>query len=149
MSNNLDQSAPRPTIITVFAILTLIACGFSLIFALVPDNIFNGSGDVPSPPRDPAFQIADVAMALVKIAGAIFILQMRKIGFYIYTIAEIGVVGLLLYTTKASLDYYDLMIFPSDLALDPAILIIITAIVLIISSIVWVGVYASQLKNMR
>lgn len=149
MSNNLDQSAPRPAIITVFAILTLVSCGMALIFALVPDNIFNGSGDVPSPPRDPGFQIADVVLAAVKIAGAIFLLRMQKIGFYIYTIAEVAVVGLLLYTTKESLDYYDQMIFPSDLAMDPAIFIIITAVVLIISSIVWIGVYASQLKNMR
>ena len=142
------SASQRPTILTIFVILTLVNCGLSLLFALVPDSVFNGLGDAPSPPRDTAFQIADVVLALAKIGGAVLLLRMKKMGFYIYTLAEVGVVGLLLYTTFTTLDYYENMIFDANLTMDPSVFIILTAAVLIISSIVWIGVYASQLKNL-
>ena len=145
----MSSESQRPTILTIFVILTLVNCGLSLLFALVPDSVFNGFGDAPSPPREPAFQIADVVLALAKIGGAVFLLRMQKMGFYIYTIAEIGVVGLLLYTTFTTLEYYENMIFDANLSMDPSVFIILTAAVLIISSIVWIGVYASQLKNLK
>jgi len=136
-------------IITVFAVLSLIGIGLTLIFALVPDDIFNGEGATASPPRDPAFQVVDVILSVIKLIGVYFIFRMMKVGFYLYAAGEVAVAGLLLYQAKQSIDYYDGMIFSEDVPMDPAIFIVVFTAILVIGSIVWISVYASQLKNMR
>lgn len=149
MSNqNLESLGQRPTIITLFSILTITFCVIMIVLAIVPEDVFNGDDAGTSPPRDMTFRIVDIVIALIKVAGAVFLLQMKKIGFYLYTIGEILYVGSLIYVTKQQLDFYDGMIFPADLQLDPTIFITITAAVLIVGSIIWISVYASKLKDM-
>lgn len=143
-----STSDKRPQLITVFAVLSLIGIGLALIFAVAPDNIFNGEGATASPPRDPSFQVLDVILGLIKLVGVIFILRMTKLGFYLYAAAEIAVAGMLLYQAKLSIDFYDTMIFSEDVPMDPAVFIVVFTAILIIGSILWVSVYASELKNM-
>lgn len=149
MSNQkLESLGQRPTIITLFSILTITFCVIMIVLAIVPEDVFNGDDAGTSPPRDMTFRIVDIVIALIKVGGAIFLLQMKKMGFYLYTFGEILYVGSLIYVTKQQLDFYDGMIFPADLQLDPTIFITITAAVLIVGSIIWISVYASKLKDM-
>ncbi len=149
MSNQkLESLGQRPTIITLFSILTITFCVIMIVLAIVPEDVFNGDDAGTSPPRDMTFRIVDIVIALIKVGGAIFLLQMKKMGFYLYTLGEILYVGSLIYVTKQQLDFYDGMIFPADLQLDPTIFITITAAVLIVGSIIWISVYVSKLKDM-
>ena len=150
MSESLDQTPyKRPTIITVFAILTLVSCGFSLIGALLPTDMFSGNSDVPTPPRDDMMRFADGFLAMVKAGAAILILQMRKIGVYLYVGAELMIAGLMVINLKKQLDFYDEMSFYNDLPVDPTIFTIIGVAFGLIFSAVWIAVYVMNLKKMR
>lgn len=150
MNESFDQSPhKRPTIITVFAILTLVSCGFSLISALLPSDLFSGNSNVPTPPRDDMMRLADAFLAMVKIGGAVLILQMRKIGVFLYVGAELLVAALMVFNLKKQLDFFDEMAFYNDMPIDPAIFTIIGVAFGLIFSAVWIGVYVANLKKMR
>lgn len=145
---NLAEPQARPTVITVFAILTLISGGFGLVAALVPDGIFNGSG-MPEVPRDDSLRAIDALLSILKVTGAIFLLQMRKIGFGIYTVAEIGVVILMVINLRKQLAFFEQMTFQKDLFMDPATFVIFGVGASIVLSVVWIAVYGSQMAKMR
>ena len=140
--------AKRPTVITVFAILTLIYCGFSLITALLPEDMFSG-GDAPSPPREPMLQFADVFLSIVKVAGAILILQMRKLGVYLYVGAELLFAVLMVVNLQKQLAFLDEMAYYDDLPMDPGTFVIFGAGVALIASAAWIGIYLYHFQKMR
>ena len=147
-----EGPAPRPTVITIFAILTLVNVGFGLIAALV-GNLVNFGPEMEGMEAlqpTPAENIATVLITMVKGAGAIMILMMRKIGVYLYTATEVILTGLGVYMLLRQLEWLDEnFAYMSDLPFDPSITYIAGVAVSIIFSIVWIAVYFSHIGKMR
>ncbi len=96
--NNLPQAKPaRPTLLTVLCILTFIGSGLSLILFLLTAALFGVMVDyLKSIPGMGAITGAGVGyfvvmfiLAAVSLFGAIKMWGLKKIGFYLYTAAQV------------------------------------------------------------
>ncbi len=145
MGNELENQ--RPKIITLFVTLTFLFCGIMILFAVVPDSVFNPDNN-PDNVRNPYIQFGDVAISLIKIIGGILLLRMKKMGFYLYTLGEIAYVAMLIPQTLDEIEKADNYMFPADMPVDPAILVAGFSGLLILCSIIWISVYASRLRQM-
>lgn len=96
--NNLTQPKPaRPTLLTVLCILTFIGSGLSALLYLLAAILFGVMSDllVSIPGMSLVAQggivlfIVMFILALVSLFGAIKMWGLQKIGFYLYTAAQI------------------------------------------------------------
>lgn len=147
-----EGPAPRPTVITIFAILTLVNVGFGLIAALV-GNLFSFGPEMEGMEAlKPTFaeNLTTVLITMVKGGGAVMILMMRKLGVYLYTATEVILTGLGIYMLMRQLEWLDEnFAYVADLPFDPSITYIAGVALSIILSIVWIAVYFSHVGKMR
>jgi hypothetical protein len=96
--NNVPQAKPaRPTLLTVLCILTFIGSGLSLLLYLLAAVMFGVMADVlASIPGMGAIVgggmilfVVMFVLAFVSLFGAIKMWGLKKIGFYLYTVAQV------------------------------------------------------------
>ena len=137
----------RPTILTVFGILTFIGAGFGVLGALIgmvmPSGGF-GTSMIESPPI--YIHLLGLVIAGAKIFGVIQMFKLQKTGFFIYVGAE--VLGLILTIINLK---YSTAAFDSFPGLDnmASMVSILSIVFYVIFSGLWIGIYASQLKEME
>ena len=96
--------AKRPTFLTVLCILTFIGSGWGVlgsIFNFFTADVINGDlymetynsmvGDIESDPYGLTQSIVDMnlVLSLISLLGAILMFNLRRIGFFLYTAAQI------------------------------------------------------------
>lgn len=145
------QEARRPALITVFAILTLIGTLLTVVSLFVPfDFLTSGAPSNIQPPEMPGYiTYGQFVLALLKGAAAILLLQMRKMGFYMYAAAESVYVVLSIIGAKLGLDWVETIPLQPNMPIDPGTLIIAATGISLLVSLVWIGGYASQLNKMQ
>lgn len=137
----------RPTILTVFGILTFIGAGFGVLGALIGMVMPSGLGNnymVETPPI--WIHFLGLIIAGTKIFGVIQMFKLQKTGFFMYVGAE--VLGLIVTIINIP---YSTAAFASNPLFDkigPMISILSVVFYLIFSGL-WIGIYASQLKEME
>jgi len=119
-----EKKQQRPTILTVLCILTFIGSGFSafsnLIWTFFYDfilNIYSSENnelfvqmyDVVSKMSRMSFFISSI-LCLASLTGAIFMFNLKKIGFHIYTTANLLLVLVpLFFTAEKQINYINLI----------------------------------------
>lgn len=95
--------AVRPTVLTVLCILTFVGSGMNLFSSLVIAGFYDSFLEVAGEfgrkfnipgmelleQMTPAYFLSTGVLYAVSIAGAIFMMKLRKAGFHIYTISQI------------------------------------------------------------
>ncbi|MEM7037090.1 MAG: hypothetical protein AAF570_08945 [Bacteroidota bacterium] len=146
--NQSGAENPRPTILTVFAILTLVGSGLFLLFAIAPIDLgVDQSSMRPEPPI--WMKIGEIATLIAKIAGALLILRMMKIGFYVYAVAETILAVLIVISAKMNIDFIRDNAVIVDGPLSAEMLNLVSAGVMTVLTLVWIGVYATNLKHLK
>lgn len=147
-----EQSPKRPVFLTVICIITWVGCALAIIGAITGyftskasclqmeqvSDMYNGGlmGDMMESAKT-ACENAGINMTigliggLLCLGGSIMMWNLKKAGFYIYTVGEI---------TPAITGFF----FAGSGAFGAA-----TAIITLIIAIVWVVLYAVNLKHMR
>lgn len=146
LNENYQEPTPRPSLITVMCILTLVGSAIGIVTDVI--SLFSiqvGSVVLPYPIWLPALGLL---FGFGKIAAAIFLLRMKKIGFYIYAPAEVGIACLTMISGKIQMDYMDDSFVNQTLPFDPSILTMATTGLWVILSIAFLIGYASQLNKM-
>lgn len=145
---DIQSGRERPTVVTVFAILTLVYVGVTLLLALLPLDLVGGNSPYATPERNPTLQVLDILLALGKGAGAYYLLKMKRLGFYLYTVCEVGVVILSIVYMQQQLDWLEEYPVPSSAPFDPSMAVIGGVGLSLVFSLIWIGVYASNLSKM-
>ncbi|MEM0999633.1 MAG: hypothetical protein AAGN35_21425 [Bacteroidota bacterium] len=142
------QTPPqRPAVITVFAILSIIGCALAILGMFISNDLFTQDLTVQPPSPPDWIKYAGGALAIVKLIGAIQMLKMQRLGFYLYAAGEAATAILGIISARIVLDLLSGFDIPGPVDLRTT-LFISTGISLVLS-VVFIGVYASQLKNMR
>jgi hypothetical protein len=98
-----DTKQQRPTLLTVLCILTFIGSGMNLFSSLIIAGFyelfmeivqefgqkFNFPGTELLLEMKPAFFLVNAIFYAGSLVGAIFMMQLKKTGFHIYTIAQV------------------------------------------------------------
>lgn len=145
---NVPETKPeRPTIITVFAIFTIIGCAITMLSVFIPTDLFT-SGLTNAPPQPPRW-IAFVGggLALLKLLGALQMLQMKRLGFFLYAAGETATAIVGIISTRIMIELIGGMPFPGPI--DMELILIVTAGFNLLMSILFIAVYGSQLKAMN
>jgi len=101
MEKEAKKPVQRPTLLTVLCIITFIGSGlstfsylmFSVIYDLLMDQLSVTAASMPEinfmleAPR--SFFVVSFVLSAASVTGAIFMWNMRKIGFHIYTVAQL------------------------------------------------------------
>ncbi len=95
--NNVAQVKARPTLLTVICILTFIGSGLSALLYLIAAVAFGAiSGLLDSIPGMSAiigggaiFFVVSLILAAVSLFGAIKMWGLKKMGFYLYAVAQV------------------------------------------------------------
>jgi hypothetical protein len=145
MENN-SLSKPRPVLVTVLAIFTILGAvftfGFGLLKEVVPEIAYN---DVPLPAW---ITITTYVLVTGKLVAAILLLRMRKIGFYLYAAFESIAAVLSIIGGKISMEYMDSTYVNPNLPFDPKVLMLFIVGMGIGLSILFIGGYAAHLNKM-
>jgi hypothetical protein len=144
---NIPETKPeRPTIITVFAIFTIIGCAFSMLSVFIPTDLFTRGLDSapPTPPQWIAFVAG--ALALLKLLGALQMLQMKRLGFFMYAAGETASAVLTIISARITIDLLSGMNIPGPI--DMELILIFTTGFNLLMSVLFIAVYGSQLKKM-
>ncbi|MEY3441788.1 MAG: hypothetical protein RLZZ519_69 [Bacteroidota bacterium] len=138
---------PRPVLVSILAILTILgavfAFGFAGLQALVPDLSRN---EVPLPAW---VTIAAFVVIAFKVVAAILLLRMRKMGFYLYAGFETLSALLAIVEGKIGMDYLDSGFALDNLPIDASVLILLTVGIRIGLSILFIGGHAAHLGKMK
>lgn len=140
---NYDQPKARPTILTVFGILTFVGAGLTILSGLFSMVNTSGLEMLGMPIYIPILQ---VLLSGVKIFGVIEMFKLRKNGFYFYTISEIAMVILGIMSFKYSARAFAIM--PGGMSEMGDMILVGQIIFTIVMSGLWIGIYAAQLKHM-
>lgn len=138
---------PRPVLVSLLAILTIVGAIFSFGFAglqaLVPELSRNS---VPIP-----IWLTTIAFVLIagKLVAAILLLRMRRIGFFMYAGLESLAAILSIIEGKIGMDYLDAGYTLDRLPIDPALLILLSVGFRIGLSILFIGGHAAHLGKMK
>ncbi|MDR0982002.1 MAG: hypothetical protein LBM07_01995 [Culturomica sp.] len=109
--NDMEVKPKRPTLLTVLCILTFIGSGFSLIgqaitafvgesFMSQITEIYAEQGVVDAETMTVAIDLAKVqapymiVLFIASLVGAIMMFMMKRLGFYIYSVAQVIILGL-------------------------------------------------------
>lgn len=153
-----QQAPQRPVFLLVLCILTFVGCAWTIgssAFGVVMYSFYMPSGFGGSATDYIIyFSAAAVLPALGKIAGAIFMLRLRKAGFYVYLVCEIAALAIdmisrmqtiaisrtgPLYDTWSSGNYGNTI----------TIVTIATIAFMALMSVVFIVLYALQTKHMK
>lgn len=143
---NEHQAEPRPILITIFAIITLVGVAFTLLSSVIPSDTF--TSNFQETPELPGWLVGlGAVIAFAKLGAAILLLRMKRAGFFIYVIAESGAAILQIIGARIMID----LLSPFGNANFPismeTLIMIFTAFSLLLS-LVFILVYASQLNKM-
>lgn len=142
-----DASQPRPTLVTILAILTLIGAvltlGYQGLKEMIPELERN---EVPLPSW---ITVVTYAMTALKVLGAILLLGMRRAGFFLYACAETVSAVMVILGGKYTLEYMDVSFVNPNLAFDPQVFAIVFIGMSIGFSILFIGGHAAHLGKMR
>ena len=142
-----EEPPQRPVIITVFAIFTIIGCAMAILGAFIPTGLFTRDLTY-SPPQPPAWiGYVGALLAVMKLVGALQMLKMRRIGFFLYAAGESASAIISIVSARIVLDLMAGFDMPGPIDLN--LILIITTGVNLLLSVVFIAVYGSQLKNMR
>ena len=140
----------RPAVILVFAILTFVGSGFTLLFSL--------GMLAPAEQVDFVFPawigLGTFFLTAGKIVGAAFMIPMKKMGFWLYTSCEMGLIGIwfaalaplkelchalgeINYEGKGA-QYHEM-----------AGMVYVLPAMMLPFSIAWIAVYGSQINKMK
>jgi hypothetical protein len=137
---------PRPTLVTLLAVITIIGVVFTFGLAglkeLIPELARN---DVPLPVWVTA---TTFLMVLGKLVAAIFLLRMRRIGFFLYATFESISAILSIIGGKIGMDYLDSSFINPDFPIDPKVMMLLVVGFGIGLSILFIGGHASHLSKM-
>ncbi len=146
----LPQENRRPTIITVFAILTLVYTGFSLISYAFGGLLSSNSQFTPEGFETPLWEtLVSAVLVLGKGGAAFMILKMRKIGVYLYTVTEVALTLLGLLGLDRSLQLMRERPEFDEMPFDMGMITIVTFAFMAVLSILWIAVYFSQINKMK
>ncbi len=138
---------PRPILVTLLAIMTIIGAVFAFGLAglkeLIPDL---GRNDVPLPLWISA---TGYVMSLGKLVAAIFLLGMRRIGFFLYAAFETISAIMSIIGGKIGMDYLDTSFSNPDVPIDPKVLMMFVVGLGIGLSILFIGGFAAHLSKMK
>ena len=140
-------SQPRPVLVTVLAIFTIVGTVFTFGYAglteLLPELKAN---NVPLPAW---INVLSYILAVGKLVAAILLIRMKRIGFYLYAALE-GVSAVLsIIGGKIGVDYMDTGFVNPQLPFDPTIIVMVFVGVGIGLSIAFIGGYAAHLSKMN
>lgn len=138
---------PRPTLVSVLAILTLVGNGLyfanELLVAAIPGLDFSFV-------ELPTWVVAVTYVAsVVKVVAAILLLRMRKVGFYTYVASELATAAMAIVNMRLALDYTDSTTTNPLLNFDPALLPIVGLCLSLGLSIAFIGGFGAHLGKMR
>jgi hypothetical protein len=137
---------PRPVLVTILAILTIIgavlAFGVDALKELVPEL---ARYDVPLPIW---ITVVSYCMTIGKLIAAIFLLRMKRIGFYAYAACESIQAILSIVGGKISMEYMDAGYSNPNIVIDPKVLMLFLVGLGVGLSIVFIGGYAAHLSKM-
>lgn len=145
---SIEVQEERPFIITLFAILTLVFVGGTLLLAFLPTDLIGGDSPYADPERNSVLLVMDIFLAIGKGLGAYLILKMRKIGFYLYAVCEVLVAFFSIIGLQSQLAWLESYPMPATAAFDPETALILGTGFFLLMSLVWIGVYASHLQKM-
>lgn len=150
MTSKIDRNteiAPRPVLVTLLAILTIVGIilglGFDLIKRAIPELSVN---DIELPLW---LTIGSYAMSLLKFIAAILLLRMRRIGFFMYAIGESIAAVFSMIGGKIGMDYLDTSYSNPDIPFDPKVLLLFVIGLGVGLSIVFIGGYGAHLSKMK
>ena len=149
MNTNPQSSVvERPTVVLIMAVLTLIWSALTLLGGLVStDGLFPSVG-ANAPVSPEWINWSTMGAAVVKGIGAVLLLGMRKMGFFVYLAGELVTVFLNLMSGMALYAWAQESASNST-PIDPVILILGLTGVMIALSVVWIGAFAVHLSKMR
>ncbi len=137
---------PRPMIVTILAIFTIVGTvlylGFLLIKPLIPEI---GAQEVDLPTW---MDVSNVGLSLGKLVAVLLLMRMRRIGFFLYTILEVVAATVTIIGSKLTMDFMDSSFVNPDIDFDPKILVLAMLGMSIGLSIIFIGGFASQLSKM-
>lgn len=143
-----EQPKQRPTLLTVFGILTFIGSGFAILGVLI--NVFTRnmvsemSPFVEQPPI--IYGIIGALLAGAKIFGVIQMFKLQRQGFFMYAGAEVLTFILAMVQIPYSTAAFDVM--PGMENFGNLVMIFAILFNLIFTGL-FIGIYASQLKHME
>lgn len=106
------QPNKRPAFLTVLCILTFIGAGFSILSELIvlflPSSVMEGMqlqfadmlGEAQAEEMVASFALASklapyqLVLSILSLMGAILMFQLKRMGFYLYTLAQVSLVVL-------------------------------------------------------
>lgn len=145
-NENFQEKRIRPTIITVLCIMTLVGTGIGIIqdtILIIAGGL--GASEIKYPFWMP---VLGFCLGLIKIAAAILMLRMKRIGFFLYAPAEAGIAVLAILSGKIQMDYIESIPTNQDLPFDPSYIAMGTSAVWLVASVAFLIIYASQLSKL-
>jgi hypothetical protein len=137
---------PKPVLVTILAILTILGTAFTFIYALLQEAVPElQANEVPLPTW---LTITTYILAAGKLVAAIFLLRMKRIGFYLYATFESIAAVLSIVGGKIGMEYMDSSYVNPNLPFDPKVFMIFVIGLGIGLSIAFIGGYAAHLSKM-
>jgi hypothetical protein len=136
----------RPTLLLILAIFTILGSALTIIGAFLPEDFSGMRADMPASPG--WVTALTMASAVVKLGGAILLIQMRRWGFFVYLGGELVALFLNLKTGMDLMQWADAT-NTSGMAIDPVVFALVLVGGMVLLSVVWVGGYAAFLSRMR
>jgi hypothetical protein len=136
-----QEQVKRTNFLTTICILSFIGSGFAILGGLIYTLLYDSILDIFAAKDDEMYQamydslanlpktyfLSELFLSIASLVGVLFMWRMRKIGFHIYTVANILVLGLPLFFGVGSFNYVSLLFITGP----------------------FIAMYAVQLKNMR
>ncbi|MFN8393146.1 MAG: hypothetical protein U0176_00580 [Bacteroidia bacterium] len=147
MQESNPTAQPRPLLVLILAILTILGAvttyGYALVKLAAPEIAMN---EVPLPAWIP---ITSFVLVAGKVVSAIFLLRMRKIGFYMYAAFESIFAIMVIVESKFQLDYMETGWVNPNIPFDPSFFVLLLAGVSSGLTIAFIGGHAAHLSKMR
>jgi hypothetical protein len=91
-----QKKTERPVFLTVLLILTFIGSGLGLLFGIIglftagsASSFMSSIPGMPTATLTTGMMITSIILSAASLAGAILMWQLKQIGFYLYTLAQI------------------------------------------------------------
>lgn len=138
-----EQPKQRPTILTVFGILTFVMAGFTVLGFLA--GLFTRGMSVAEQPPI-IYSIIAVLLAGGKVYGVMEMFKLQRQGFFIYTGAEVLSFILAMVQIPYTMASFDSI--PGAMGNLGSMIIVLSVLINLVFSGLWIGIYAAQLKHM-
>jgi hypothetical protein len=139
-----EQPKQRPTILTVFGILTFVMAGLTVL-GFFAGLFSRGMSSAAQPPI--IYSIIALLLAGGKVYGVMEMFKLHRQGFFIYTGAE--VLSFILAMVQIPYTMGSLDTLPGTMGNLGSLIIVLSVIINLVFTGLWIGIYASQLKHME